>query len=85
MSNEISYPAARVAHQANQVLAAGAVMPFEPISNRALAVMFGIMRDESRVMVESFNLKNSAGAIAKLKRCSQEVHRKNPADPFSAH
>ena len=44
---------------------------------------FLIMRDESKVVVESFSLKQSAAAIAKLEQCSQEVHRMNPADPFS--
>ena len=45
---------------------------------------FGIMRDESKVVVESFNLTDSAAAVAKLEQCSQEVHRMNPADPFLA-
>jgi hypothetical protein len=45
---------------------------------------FAIMRDESKVVVENFDLKDSAAAIAKLEQCSVEVHRQNPADPFSA-
>lgn len=45
---------------------------------------FAITRDDDHVVVGSFDLANSAAAATKLEQCAREVHRENPADPFSA-
>ena len=42
-----------------------------------------ISRNNADIIVENFNLKNTALPVEKLEQCSMAVHKTNPADPFA--
>lgn len=42
-----------------------------------------LTRNNGAVVVESLDIKGSKSMVAKLERCSQEIHKQNPADPFA--
>lgn len=42
-----------------------------------------LTRDNDKVLVASLDLKGSTRWVQALEQCSQKVHRRNPADPFS--
>lgn len=42
-----------------------------------------LTRNNGSVLVENLDIKGSKSPIAKLERCSQEVHKQNPVDPFA--